>query len=233
MAYCISHSRWYLKKAARKGLAATAWASGWLAAGESVATAARVRVLTYHRFGESAYDPFCVSPGDFEAQMRYLAEGGLAVSLDDLEAFLAGGKDLPDRAVLVTVDDGFRSVYTEMLPVLREYAVPAVAYATPSLIRDPARPSAPCDASAAEPEEYLTWDELGLLAAGGVTCAPATSRMPRHLVCLPLWHPCRLQPGHGERPCRSRLHHRTDFPARSDHEGRRSDRATADQGRRR
>lgn len=173
MSYRIGQSRWHLKKAARKGLAATAWASGWLAAGESLAVAGRVRVLTYHRFGQSAYDPFCVSPADFDAQMRYLAQNGLAVSLDDVQELLAGRKELPGRAVLVTVDDGLRSVYTEMLPVLREYAVPAVAYITPSLIR-PALPACGIgkpshNRSTTEPEEYLTWDELEEVAAGGVT----------------------------------------------------------------
>ena len=182
MSYRIGQSRWYLKKAARKGLAATAWASGWLAAGESLAAAGRVRVLTYHRFGRSAYDPFCVGPADFDAQMRYLAQNGLAVSLDDVQELLAGHKELPDRAVLVTVDDGLRSVYTEMLPVLREYAVPAVAYITPSLIRPARCGRSPDRATVAtcrigkpshntttEPEEYLTWDELEEVAAGGVT----------------------------------------------------------------
>lgn len=168
MTYHIGHSRWYLKKAARKGLATTAWASGWLAAGESIVTAGRVRVLTYHRLGDSAYDPFCVSPGVFETQMRYLAEGGLAVSLGDLEAFLAGQRDLPDGAVLVTVDDGFRSVYTQMFPVLKKYAVPAVAYITPSLIGEGTRRGTSGGSSAADPEEYLTWDELHRLVDGGV-----------------------------------------------------------------
>jgi peptidoglycan/xylan/chitin deacetylase (PgdA/CDA1 family) len=169
MRYRISQSRWYLKKAARQGLAATAWGSGWLAAAEGLAAGARVRVLTYHRFGHAAYDPFCVGPEVFQAQMRYLAESGLAISLAELDAFLAGRKELPRGAVLVTVDDGLRSVYTEMLPVLRQYAIPAVAYVSPGLIRDRAGATAACGPTAAGPEEYLTWDELARLAAGGVT----------------------------------------------------------------
>ncbi len=169
MANSVSQSRWYLKKAARKGLAAAAWGSGYLAARAKVTAGPRVRVLTYHRFGDRPYDPFCVTRRDFQAQMQYLADRRLAVSLDDLEAFLAGKRELPDGAVLVTVDDGFRSVYTEMLPVLKEYAVPAVAYITPSLIRDRARSSATAgEASAADVEEYLSWDEIQRLAANGV-----------------------------------------------------------------
>jgi len=167
MGYRVSRRRWYLKKAARKGLAATAWASGWLAA-KRRSSRARIRVLTYHRFGDAAFDPFCVTRRDFEAQMRWLADRRRAVSLDDLAAFLFGEKELPDGAVLVTADDGFRSVYTQMLPVLKQYAVPAVVYVSPGLIRDGSPSPRTDDFSGGQGEEYLTWEELRCLAAEGV-----------------------------------------------------------------
>lgn len=63
-----------------------------------------VRVLTYHRFGESRRDPWCVSAEVFESQVRWLAEQGLAVSLDDVLEFARGEKGLPDGAVLITTD---------------------------------------------------------------------------------------------------------------------------------
>ena len=122
-------------------------------------------MLTYHRFGDSPYDPFCVPRGCFDRQMQWLAENRLAVSLADVEAFLAGEKVLPDGAVLVTVDDGFRSVHTRMLPVLREYGIPAVAYVTPGLIRETSKSREPAED---EPEPYLSWDELDSLVSGGM-----------------------------------------------------------------
>lgn len=162
MTHRIRQSRWYLKKAARRGLAMAAWASGSLAISRQVVSKSRVRVLTYHRFGDSVFDPFCVRPEDFAAQMRYLAENQLAVSLPQIDAFLAGEADLPDGSVLVTVDDGFRSVLSEMLPILHEYAIPAVAYISPGLINEE-------EAATAEgPEPYLTWDEVMRLATEGM-----------------------------------------------------------------
>ncbi|MBN2474305.1 MAG: polysaccharide deacetylase family protein [Pirellulales bacterium] len=167
MAYRIHPSRWFLKKAARKGLAAVSWASGWLAARRRTSAGPRVRVLTYHRFGRSIHDPFCVAQDDFDAQMRWLAKRRLAVSLADLEAFLAGETTLPDGSVLVTVDDGFRSVYTHMLPVLKRHSIPAVAYVTPSLIRESDDLGAGGEPAEAD-EAYLTWGELRRLADEGV-----------------------------------------------------------------
>jgi len=112
----------------------------------------------YHRFGDIACDPFCVSVNQFDRQMRYLAENKLAVSFDELEEFLAGKRQLSVDSVIITVDDGFHSVYSEMLPVLRRWEIPAVAYVSPSLIGTEGNAS----------RRYMTWDELGQLAESGV-----------------------------------------------------------------
>jgi peptidoglycan/xylan/chitin deacetylase (PgdA/CDA1 family) len=155
-------SRWVAKKVARAGLAYAAWASGALAARDLAAAGPQVRALTYHRFGDALRDPFCVSRADFDAQMRWLAERRLLVSLPEVEDFVAGRRLLPRHAVLVTIDDGARSLLTDALPVLRAYAVPAVAFVSPGLIGNAA-------AGAEQPEPYLDWDELERACAAGVT----------------------------------------------------------------
>jgi|GEM_PF-200038 len=155
---------------------------------------AKLRVVTYHRCGFARRDPFCVTPDDFSRQMQFLAENDLAVSLADLEEMLAGRKPLRDRAVLVTADDGFRSVLTEMLPVWRHYGIPAVVFVSPGLTpernaashgqnRLRAKVSEPYATGVSEPditdvsvaytadfpEPYMTWDELAELHRCGIT----------------------------------------------------------------
>jgi peptidoglycan/xylan/chitin deacetylase (PgdA/CDA1 family) len=164
----ILRTRWYLKKAARHGMALGAGTCGRLAVGFARSAAAKIRVLTYHRLGDWKRDPFCVTEQNFRAQMRYLAENGLAVSLHDLQAFLAGSKKLADGSVLVAIDDGYRSLFTGMLPILKEFRIPAVAYVSPGLIRDSADGSKQNNAGGDMPEPYLTWDELKTLAENGV-----------------------------------------------------------------
>lgn len=152
--------RWYLKKSARQGVAAAAWASGTLAASGG---GARVRVLTYHRFGDSPRDPFCVHPRVFAQQMDLLADAQLAVSLVDVQQFLRGERALRDGSVLVTVDDGFVSLYEQALPVLRDYRIPAVAFVSPGLLADNA-----ASLASAGPEPYLSWPQLEILAESGI-----------------------------------------------------------------
>lgn len=53
--------------------------------------------------------------------------GWVAVSLDDIAAAGRGGTPLPPRAILLTFDDGYRSLYTRVFPLLQAYHYPAVA----------------------------------------------------------------------------------------------------------
>jgi len=160
----ISPLRWQIKKLTRKSMALGSWATGYVAAANACSEPV-VRVLTYHRFGRAARDPFCIDPVAFEEQMGYLADRRLAVSLSEFEEFVSGKTKLRPGAVLVTIDDGFRSLYTTALPILRHYAIPAVAFVTIGLVRAGDAQSV----VATEPEDYLTWDDLEVLLKSGVT----------------------------------------------------------------
>jgi peptidoglycan/xylan/chitin deacetylase (PgdA/CDA1 family) len=153
--------RWQIKKAARKGAALASMLSGSMAVRRLLGEP-RVRVLTYHRFGQAARDPWCVEPAVFEAQMRWLAEQRLALSLDDVLAFARGERDARPGSVLVTMDDGFRSVLTVAQPILERYKVPAVAYVTTSALGNRA-------AAEGAGEAFLEWDELRELDARGMS----------------------------------------------------------------
>jgi peptidoglycan/xylan/chitin deacetylase (PgdA/CDA1 family) len=157
----VSRRRWLAKKTARNGVALTAWASGSLLVARWASRQRRVRAITYHRFGDSVADPFTVSVPAFDAQMRTLARDGRLVSLDDVAEFVAGRRALRSDSVLVTIDDGCRSLYREALPVLREYDVPAVAFVTAGLIGAPAE-------AGDSPEPYLDWSELEALRDAGI-----------------------------------------------------------------
>jgi len=93
--------------------------------------------------------------------MKFLAERNMAVSMTDLHHYLKGKSALRNGSVLVTIDDGFRSTYSEALPILEEFEIPAVTFITPGLLGT-------CDLST-DPEPYLTWDEISKLADSGIT----------------------------------------------------------------
>jgi biofilm PGA synthesis lipoprotein PgaB len=55
------------------------------------------------------------------------ATGWTAVTLDDLAAAQSGARPLPAKAIVLTFDDGYRSLYTRVFPLLKAYRYPAVA----------------------------------------------------------------------------------------------------------
>ena len=131
--------------------------------GETIRNKNTVHIITYHRFGDSTRDPFTVTAQNFELQMRWLREENRLISLDTLEQHLFEGQDVPAGATLVTIDDGSESVYHTALPVLKEYMVPAVLYTVAGSVGAGRGPNNE------QPEDYMDWGELEILASSGVT----------------------------------------------------------------
>lgn len=66
----------------------------------------------------------------FEAQMELLAREFHPVSLDQVGRFVRGEQDLPERAVVVTFDDGYLDNFEMAMPILNRAGVPAAFYVT-------------------------------------------------------------------------------------------------------
>jgi peptidoglycan/xylan/chitin deacetylase (PgdA/CDA1 family)/uncharacterized protein YgiM (DUF1202 family) len=82
---------------------------GGLAVPGSVSLPARIPVLMYHDIGDPA-SRFRVSPDQLDEQLTWLSDNGYAaVTPDDLVRFLDSGGPLPERPVILTVDDGSAS----------------------------------------------------------------------------------------------------------------------------
>jgi len=113
-------------------------------------------VLVYHRFGPTVADSMTVRTAAFAAQLEFLKDKGYAVvPLRRLVERINGKQErLPDKALAITVDDGHRSVYTEMLPLVRRYRIPVTLFIYPSAISN---------ASYA-----LTWQQLDELRQSGL-----------------------------------------------------------------
>jgi peptidoglycan/xylan/chitin deacetylase (PgdA/CDA1 family) len=88
-----------------------------------------VPILCYHRFAASCDSPLCMPADVFEAQLRYLKDNGYRViGPEALEAFLEYRQPLPRKAVMISVDDGYRSVYNVAYPILKKYGFTATLF---------------------------------------------------------------------------------------------------------
>lgn len=95
-----------------------------------------VPILVYHRFGKKAADSMTVQTRVFAAQLKYLgAHGYLVIPLHRLVEYLEGkGPAPPAHAVVITVDDGHESQFTDMFPLIKRYRIPVTLFIYPSII---------------------------------------------------------------------------------------------------
>ena len=64
----------------------------------------------------------------FESHCRLIATACDPISLDDLRAARNGKRPLPARPIIVSFDDGYRSVLDHALPSLERFGIPAVVF---------------------------------------------------------------------------------------------------------
>jgi len=88
-------------------------------------SAVPVPILMYHHFTwEETGMPDHCSAGAFREHLAALSEAGYtSVTFKDLLAYADGIGELPEKPVLLTADDGYRSVVQIALPLLREYGM--------------------------------------------------------------------------------------------------------------
>ena len=90
----------------------------------------RVAVLGYHDLSEKLPETAMrIHTSKFRKQMETIRQLGITViSWDDFVAWKNGTKTIPDKSLLLTFDDGWKSVFTDALPILREFNYPFTLY---------------------------------------------------------------------------------------------------------
>lgn len=86
----------------------------------------RVSVLGYHDFSETAPETeMLIRTSKFRKQMEAIKNLGLPViPMADFQAWKRGEKDIADKSIVITIDDGWKAVYTDAYPVLKEFGFP-------------------------------------------------------------------------------------------------------------
>lgn len=111
-------------------------------------------VLMYHRFDAGV--SISIPMEKFERQMKYLKDNGYNfVTLPDVKEHLDEDRPFPEKSVLITVDDGYKSTYTKAYPLLKELEIPWVLYPYTKAI-------------VGGYNSYLTWPMIQEMANNGV-----------------------------------------------------------------
>ena len=133
----------------------------------------RVIILCYHGVTErrkrhpADYSGLHIRADRFEAQLNYLRRHYQVISLAEFIEARKGNVSLPDRAVVITFDDGYRNFLTSALPrlIARDMRVSVF------LITDRIQPENQAHVngwSESDDETFLSWQEIKELQQHGV-----------------------------------------------------------------
>ncbi|MDD2399020.1 MAG: polysaccharide deacetylase family protein [Sulfurovum sp.] len=119
--------------------------------GDSIKKA--IPILCYHRFGTEVSDATTVQTSVFEKHLAWLQTNGYTViSLERAIKYLQEEiQSIPNKSVVITVDDGHKSVYTVMAPLVKKYGIPVTLFIYPSAISNA--------------KYAMTWEQLWELEA--------------------------------------------------------------------
>ncbi|RBP83158.1 polysaccharide deacetylase [Marinomonas rhizomae] len=139
---------------------------GALSASAAVHAQDYLPVLQYHHVSASSPKSTSVTPEQFTEQMDYLKNAGFQVvdlrsALDDLKA----NKSLPEKAVAISFDDAYRSIYQAGFPILKERHFPFTVFINTEPVERKSR-------------SFLTWDQMKEMEQSGGVFANHTISHP-------------------------------------------------------
>jgi peptidoglycan/xylan/chitin deacetylase (PgdA/CDA1 family) len=138
-----------------RALAGAALMAAIVSLGAARAEDPGIPILLYHRFHSTEPGSTTVTTPVFEEQLAWLAEHHYAVvRLGSVVDALRGGRELEPQSVAITVDDGRRSQYTEMFPIIQRYHVPVTLFVYTDAISYEA--------------DALTWEQIEEMLKSGL-----------------------------------------------------------------
>ena len=122
----------------------------------AVAPEVSVPILLYHRFGPTVADGMTITTPVFESHMKYLRDNGYKViPLRQLVQWYQGKAAAPaPKSVVIVEDDAHKTVYSDMLPIIKKYRYPVTIFVYPSAISNA--------------KYAMTWDQLRELKKTGL-----------------------------------------------------------------
>lgn len=123
-----------------------------------------VPILLYHHVAPARP----VIPEAFEAQLRFLRENGYGdLSMEELMQILLKTKEIPDRAFVISFDDGYRDSWTHAFPILQRLSMKAIIYLVTERVGT---------------EGFLSWSEIRAMAESGLVTFGSHTHTHRQFV---------------------------------------------------
>lgn len=118
-----------------------------------------ILVFTYHSVSRADY-AYAVTPERFARELAYIQRHFKIISLPQFEKIIDSGEMPTGKQALITFDDGLRDNYTNALPVLVKFGIPATLFLAAGLAGGKF-------ASSAGEFDMCSWEELANMDRAG------------------------------------------------------------------
>lgn len=141
----------------------------------------KVPILLYHSICpddvEGDFAPWALTPDQFDEQLRYLkGEGYRGLTVSDYALAIAdGGRDLPERPVVITFDDGFLDFHDHAVPALQRHGFPATIYLVSGCM---GKTSRWLETAGQGDRPMMSWAQARDLPSAGIECGAHTVTHP-------------------------------------------------------
>ncbi|MBP1743938.1 MAG: putative xylanase/chitin deacetilase [Firmicutes bacterium] len=94
-----------------------------------------VPVLMYHSIAVEEGNPIRMPVEQFDAEMKYIKDHGYTtLTLKELYDYFENQVPVPEKSLVITLDDGYSDNYTAAFPVLKKYGLKATVFMVTSTI---------------------------------------------------------------------------------------------------
>lgn len=120
-------------------------------------------VIMYHSICGDTPKDYIVTPQQLESDLYWLKNNGYStVTAEQVINYTKGIGNLPEKCVMITLDDGFYNNLSVLVPLLEKYDMTAVVsvvgtYTDNDAVKDPHNPN----------YSYLTWEDIAELYQSG------------------------------------------------------------------
>ena len=120
-------------------------------------------ILMYHKFGESSFPSTNIRIDQFESHIKELKDKNFNVlPLSKILVAIENKEELPEKTVAITIDDGYKSVYSVAFPALKKANLPFTVFISTNAIDE-------------NYKSHMTWNDIRNLASSGVEIGAHTN----------------------------------------------------------
>jgi peptidoglycan/xylan/chitin deacetylase (PgdA/CDA1 family) len=123
---------------------------------EATAPEESIPIFCYHRVIPKPVSEYDLTPEQLETHLQFFkSQGYQPITVAQFLRYQKNPALFPEKPVILTFDDGTKSHYTKVLPLLKKYGFKATFYIFPNATRG-------------SQKRWLGWDEIGEIARAGM-----------------------------------------------------------------